>query len=89
MQGRLGLRDAVPASFFTGRRAATAAVGTEGSIRTRTEGDAMSTLSPMQLKNDDEGDAPDLGAAHGLVPAILIGAGVWAILYALAVIFWG
>ncbi len=49
----------------------------------------MSTLSPMQLKNDDEGDAPDLGAAHGLVPAILIGAGVWAILYALAVIFWG
>jgi hypothetical protein len=35
------------------------------------------------------GPAHDLDAARGLVPAIVVGAAVWAILFAVAVHFWG
>lgn len=41
------------------------------------------------MSSEDSGDAPDLDTARGLVPAILVGAVIWAIAFALAVLIWG
>lgn len=41
------------------------------------------------MKKTEDGDTPDLDAARGLVPAIVIGAAVWAIVFAIAVLLWG
>jgi hypothetical protein len=41
------------------------------------------------MEDDQHGHAHDLDAARGLVPAILVGAAVWAILFAVAVLLWG
>ena len=41
------------------------------------------------MKKTENGDTPDLDAARGLVPAIVIGAAVWAIVFAIAVLLWG
>jgi hypothetical protein len=43
----------------------------------------------MYMKKTEDGDTPDLDAARGLVPAIVIGAAVWAIAFAIAVLLWG
>jgi hypothetical protein len=43
----------------------------------------------MYMKKTEDGDSPDLDAARGLVPAIVIGAAVWAIVFAIAVLLWG
>jgi len=41
------------------------------------------------MEDDQQGQAHDLDAARGLVPAIVAGAAVWAILFAVAVLLWG
>ena len=53
------------------------------------EGDATSVVEVMYMKKTENGDTPDLDAARGLVPAIVIGAAVWAIVFAIAVLLWG
>jgi hypothetical protein len=35
------------------------------------------------------GDSADLDAARGLLPAIVVGAAVWAIVFAIAALLWG
>ena len=47
----------------------------------------MSVGSAMQSKKDEEGE--DLDAVRGLVPAIVVGSAVWAIVFAIAVMLWG
>jgi hypothetical protein len=52
----------------------------------------MSVGSAMQSKRDEEGEGDeraDLDAIRGLVPAIVVGAAVWAIVFAIAVMVWG
>jgi hypothetical protein len=41
------------------------------------------------MEEDQQGHAHDLDTARGLVPAIVLGAAVWAILFALGVLLWG
>jgi hypothetical protein len=36
-----------------------------------------------------KGDSPDLDAARGLLPAIVVGAAVWAIVFSIAALLWG
>jgi len=43
----------------------------------------------MRNKNDEEVESADLDAARGLVPAIVVGAAVWATVFALAVMLRG
>jgi len=43
----------------------------------------------LETKNTEDGDSPDLDTARGLVPAILVGAVIWAIAFAIAVLIWG
>jgi len=43
----------------------------------------------LEMKNPEDGDSPDLDTARGLVPAILVGAVIWAIAFAIAVLIWG
>jgi hypothetical protein len=43
----------------------------------------------VSMDDDQHGHAHDLDAARGLVPAIVAGAAVWALLFALAVLIWG
>jgi len=40
------------------------------------------------MTDEENGDAPDLDAARGLIPAIVIGAAVWAIAFAIIVLIW-
>jgi hypothetical protein len=41
----------------------------------------------LMSKNEDR-DSPDLDAARGLIPAIVIGTAVWAIVFAIVVLIW-
>lgn len=43
----------------------------------------------MRLRKREGEDSPDLDAARGLVPAIVVGAAVWAIAFAIAALLWG
>lgn len=43
----------------------------------------------LEIKDPEDGDSPDLDAARGLVPAILVGAVIWAIAFAIGVLLWG
>lgn len=38
--------------------------------------------------NDEDSDAPDLHAARGLLPAILIGSALWALAFIAAIMLW-
>lgn len=49
----------------------------------------MSVASAMQMRKNKPGEQPDLDTARGLIPAIVVGAALWVILFALAVLFWG
>jgi hypothetical protein len=40
------------------------------------------------MNDDDDRDLRDLDAVRGLLPAIVIGAAVWAIAFAIAVLLW-
>lgn len=42
----------------------------------------------VQNMNDEDGDAPDLHAARGLLPAILIGSALWALAFVAAIMLW-
>jgi hypothetical protein len=53
------------------------------------EGDAMSVVSSMLIRKKKDGEAPDLDAARGLVPAIVVGTALWVIVVAVAVLIWG
>jgi hypothetical protein len=39
-------------------------------------------------RNDDDRETADLDAVRGLIPAIVAGAAVWAIAFAVAVLIW-
>lgn len=54
---------------------------------TRTTSQALGKI--VELKDPEDGDSPDLDTARGLVPAILVGAVIWAIAFAIAVLIWG
>lgn len=43
----------------------------------------------MYMNEDQKDETPDLDAARGLVPAIVVGAAVWAIVFAIAALLWG
>lgn len=49
----------------------------------------MSVVSSMLIRKKKDGDAPDLDAARGLVPAIVVGTALWVIVVAIAVLIWG
>ena len=42
----------------------------------------------VQDMNDEDSDAPDLHAARGLLPAILIGSALWALAFVAAIMLW-
>jgi hypothetical protein len=42
----------------------------------------------VQNMNDEDSDAPDLHAARGLLPAILIGSALWALAFIAAIMLW-
>jgi hypothetical protein len=42
----------------------------------------------VQNMNDEDGDTPDLHAARGLMPAILIGTALWALAFVTVVMLW-
>jgi len=42
----------------------------------------------VQNMNDEDGDVPDLHAARGLLPAILIGSALWALAFVAALMLW-
>ena len=67
----------------------TGATRSECPDQDQAEGDAKSVVEVMYMKKTENGDTPDLDAARGLVPAIVIGAAVWAIVFAIAVLLWG
>ncbi len=41
------------------------------------------------MDEHQKADSPDLDAARGLLPAIVVGAAVWAIVFAIASLLWG
>jgi len=43
----------------------------------------MSQVSSMQTQKDNAAEATDLDAARGLLPAVVIGAALWAIAFAI------
>jgi hypothetical protein len=43
----------------------------------------------MGMDEHRKGHSPDLDAARGLLPAIVVGAAVWAIIFAIAALLWG
>jgi hypothetical protein len=43
----------------------------------------------MGMDEHRKGHSPDLDAARGLLPAIVMGAAVWAIIFAIAMLLWG
>ena len=49
----------------------------------------MSVVSFMHIRKNKGGEAPDLDTARGLVPAIVVGAALWVIVIAIAVLLWG
>jgi hypothetical protein len=42
----------------------------------------------VQNMNDADSDAPDLHAARGLLPAILIGSALWALAFVAVIMLW-
>ncbi|MBS1133868.1 MAG: hypothetical protein H6R02_1009 [Burkholderiaceae bacterium] len=38
--------------------------------------------------NEEDGDVPDLNAARGVVPGIMLGAALWAIAFGVAILLW-
>jgi hypothetical protein len=42
----------------------------------------------VQKLNDEDGDVPDLHAARGVIPAILIGAVLWAAVIVAVALLW-
>ncbi len=55
----------------------------------RTDIGATSAAAVMDMNEHRKDDSPDLDAARGLVPAIVVGAAVWAIVFAIAALLWG
>jgi hypothetical protein len=51
--------------------------------------DATSAGTVMGMDEHRKGHSPDLDAARGLLPAIAVGAAVWAIIFAVAALLWG
>lgn len=56
--------------------------------RDHSEDDAESVDTIVQRLTDEDGDVPDLHAARGVLPAILIGAALWAVLIAAVALLW-
>ena len=56
--------------------------------RAHSEDDAASVDTTVQRLTDEDGDVPDLHAARGLVPAILIGAVLWAAVIVAVALLW-
>ena len=56
--------------------------------REHSGGDATSVDTIVQRLNDEDGDVPDLHAARGLIPAILIGAALWAAVIVAIALLW-
>jgi hypothetical protein len=48
----------------------------------------MSVDGVMMNTESEDGDEPDLDAARGLVPAILLGVALWALAFAIAAYYW-
>jgi hypothetical protein len=42
----------------------------------------------LDMSQDEDGERPDLDAARGLLPAIAVGAALWALAFAAAVYLW-
>jgi hypothetical protein len=40
------------------------------------------------MMNEEDGDVPDLHAARGLLPAIMLGAALWAIAVGVVLLLW-
>lgn len=40
------------------------------------------------MSQHEDGDRPDLDTARGLLPAITVGAALWALAFAIAAYFW-
>jgi hypothetical protein len=58
-------------------------------VPTRTDDDDATSVNEMAMtRNDEDRDTPDLDAVRGLIPAIVAGAAVWAIVFAVAVLIW-
>jgi hypothetical protein len=50
---------------------------------------ATSAGVAVDMDEHRKGHSPDLDAARGLLPAIVVGAAVWAIIFAIAALLWG
>jgi len=57
-------------------------------IGTNSEDDATSVEEIVHRFNEEDGDVPDLHAARGLVPAILLGAALWGVAFLIVVLLW-
>jgi hypothetical protein len=55
---------------------------------TNNEDDATSVEENVHGFNEEDGDVPDLHAARGLVPAIFLGAALWAVAFPIVVLLW-
>jgi hypothetical protein len=55
---------------------------------TNSEDDATSVEENVHGFNEEDGDVPDLHAARGLVPAIFLGAALWAVAFLIVVLLW-
>lgn len=49
----------------------------------------MSPVSSTQPKKHNDAEAADLDAARGLLPAVVIGAALWALAFAIAALMRG
>ena len=56
--------------------------------RDHSEDDAASVDTIVQRMTDEDGDVPDLHAARGVIPAILIGAALWAAVIVAIALLW-
>jgi hypothetical protein len=52
------------------------------------EDDATSVDTIVHRLTDEDGDVPDLHAARGVIPAILIGAALWAAVIVAVALLW-
>jgi len=66
----------------------TGATRSAGPLSGPSDSDAKSVCESARMTDEENGDAPDLDAARGLIPAIVIGAAVWAIAFAIIVLIW-
>jgi hypothetical protein len=80
------IRAPVPAN--AGSRAATWSYPLSR-VPTRTDDDDATSVDEMAMtRNDEDRETADLDAVRGLIPAIVAGAAVWAIAFAVAVLIW-